>query len=73
MAKLRLLPSSLSPKHLRPSRQRPLDRLKSETNALLKHPKDLEESGVHGSDRDWNREELVPRASWDVVQAGKLK
>lgn len=50
-----------------------MDRLKSENEALLKRLKDLEESGVHGSNQDPNREELVPRASWETVQAEKLK
>jgi mitotic spindle assembly checkpoint protein MAD1 len=53
-------------------RQAAMDRLKSENEALMKRLKDVEESGVRPSEGE-NQVggELVPRASWELVNKDK--
>lgn len=46
-----------------------MDRLKSENEALIKRLRELESSGVVGTQA--GGEELVPRESWEVLQKEK--
>lgn len=51
-----------------------MNNLKSENEALLKRLKALEDSGVRGgTDSGSTAEDLVPRASWEVLHSEKLK
>ncbi|EMD36007.1 hypothetical protein CERSUDRAFT_85121 [Gelatoporia subvermispora B] len=53
--------------------QAAIDRLKSENQALMRRLKELEESGMRGGEGVPNAEELVPRASWEVVNKEKTE
>lgn len=47
-------------------RQAAMDRLKGENEALMNRLKELEESGAHTTTHH-DREDLVPRESWELV------
>lgn len=47
-----------------------MDRLKGENEALLKRLKDLEEGGAVGGGSS-QKEDLVPRESWEVANQAK--
>ncbi|OCH91982.1 MAD-domain-containing protein [Obba rivulosa] len=53
--------------------QAAMDRLKSENDALMKRLKELEQSGARGTGDSSTAEELVPRASWEVVNKEKTE
>lgn len=53
--------------------QAAMDRLKGENEALLKRLKDLEENGVTAGGGSAQKEELVPRESWEVVNREKIE
>lgn len=55
-------------------RQAAMDRLKSENDALMKRLKDLEEGGARAAaagDDGTEKEDLVPRESWEAVNKEK--
>lgn len=52
-------------------RQAAMDRLKGENEALLRRLKELEESGARVSSEDNHSEDLVPRASWELLHQEK--